>query len=181
MVGDILDASSLATGKLRLDAMPVDVVRLFADATSAFQTAASAAGIALEFDCTASACVVSGDAERLRQMLSNLVSNALKFTPAGGAVTVTLTHDAAHAVLAVGDTGQGIASSSSRTCSTCSGARTVRPRRRGAASGSACRSCVISPNCTAARSASTARRNRGATFTVTLPAGWQPIGAMAWA
>ncbi|MFP3748168.1 hybrid sensor histidine kinase/response regulator, partial [Achromobacter sp. SIMBA_011] len=46
MVGDILDASSLATGKLRLDAMPVDVVRLFADATSAFQTAASAAGIA---------------------------------------------------------------------------------------------------------------------------------------
>jgi CheY-like chemotaxis protein len=110
MVGDILDASSLATGKLRLDAMPVDVVRLFADATSAFQTAASAAGIALEFDCTASACVVSGDAERLRQMLSNLVSNALKFTPAGGAVTVTLTHDAAHAVLAVGDTGQGIAS-----------------------------------------------------------------------
>ena len=89
MVGDILDASSLATGKLQLDARPVDVVRLFSDSVGAFQTAASSAGIVLEFDCAASTCVVSGDAERLRQMLSNLVSNALKFTPSGGSVTVS--------------------------------------------------------------------------------------------
>ncbi|MDI9682920.1 hybrid sensor histidine kinase/response regulator, partial [Burkholderia cenocepacia] len=74
------------TGKLRLDATPVDVVRLFSDLVGTFQTAASSAGIVLEFDCGATACIVSGDAERLRQMLSNLISNALKFTPGGGSV-----------------------------------------------------------------------------------------------
>ncbi|MBR8361106.1 PAS domain-containing protein [Burkholderia vietnamiensis] len=181
MVGDILDASSLATGKLRLDAMPVDVVRLFADATSAFQTAASAAGIALEFDCTASACVVSGDAERLRQMLSNLVSNALKFTPAGGAVTVTLTHDAAHAVLAVGDTGQGIASEFIPYVFDMFRRADGSPAspRRGLGLGLSIVRHIAELHGGEVR-VDSAGRNRGATFTVTLPAGWQPIGAMAW-
>ncbi|MGU7811963.1 hybrid sensor histidine kinase/response regulator [Burkholderia sp. AW49-1] len=181
MVGDILDASSLATGKLRIDSMPVDVVRLFADATGAFQTAASSAGIALEFDCAAPACVVSGDAERLRQMLSNLVANALKFTPAGGTVTVTLSRDAARATLAVSDTGQGIAPEFIPYVFDMfrRGDESPASSRRGLGLGLSIvrhiaelhggKVCVES-----------AGRNRGTTFTVTLPGGWQPVGAMAW-
>ena len=133
MVGDILDASSLATGKLRLDAAPVDLARLFSDSVGTFQTAASSAGVMLEFACGSSTFIVSGDAERLRQMLSNLVSNALKFTPGGGSVHVGLARNGTHAVLTVADTGQGSRPSSCRTSSTCSVARTIRPRRRGAA------------------------------------------------
>ncbi|TGN94100.1 hybrid sensor histidine kinase/response regulator [Burkholderia sp. USMB20] len=181
MVGDILDASSLATGKLRIDSMPVDVVRLFADATGTFQTAASSAGIALEFDCATSACVVSGDAERLRQMLSNLVSNALKFTPAGGAVTVTLSRDAGHAMLTVADTGQGIAPDFIPYVFDMFRRAEESPAssRRGLGLGlSIVRHIAELHGGTV--SVASPGRNRGATFTVTLPAGWQPAGAMAW-
>ncbi|KWE86298.1 ATP-binding protein [Burkholderia territorii] len=181
MVGDILDASSLATGKLRIDSMPVDVVRLFADATTAFQTAASSAGIALEFDCAMPACVVPGDAERLRQMLSNLVSNALKFTPTGGAVTVTLSRDTAHATLTVADTGQGIAPDFIPYVFDMFRRADDSPAssRRGLGLGLSIVRHIAELHGGKVRVES-AGRNRGTTFTVTLPAGWQPVGAMAW-
>jgi len=181
MVGDILDASSLATGKLQLDAMPVEVVRLFSDATAAFQTAASSAGIALEFDCEAQACVVSGDAEWLRQMLSNLVSNALKFTPGGGAVTVTLARDDTHAVLTVADTGQGIPPEFIPHVFEMFRRADDSPAssRRGLGLGLSIVRHIAELHGGTVRVES-AGRNRGATFTVTLPAGWQPMGAMAW-
>jgi len=181
MVGDILDASSLATGKLRIDSMPVDVVRLFADATGTFQKAAASAGIALEFDSTVPACVVSGDAERLRQMLSNLVSNALKFTPAGGAVTVTLSRDTTHAMLTVADTGQGIAPDFIPHVFDMFRRADDSPAssRRGLGLGlSIVRHIAELHGGTVC--VESAGRNRGTTFSVTLPAGWQPVGAMAW-
>ncbi|MBY8604603.1 PAS domain-containing protein [Burkholderia arboris] len=181
MVGDILDASSLATGKLQLDAMPVDLVRLFADSVGAFQTAASSAGIVLAFDCEVAACVVPGDAERLRQMLSNLVSNALKFTPGGGSVTVALTRDGAQAVLTVSDTGQGIVPAFLPYVFDMFRRADDSPAspRRGLGLGlSIVRHIAeLHGGSVTVRSAG---RNRGATFTVTLPAGWQPTGAMAW-
>ncbi|MPV68491.1 ATP-binding protein [Burkholderia sp. BE17] len=181
MVGDILDASSLATGKLRLDAMPVDVVRLFSDSVGAFQTAAASAGIVLEFDCTASTCIVSGDAERLRQMLSNLVSNALKFTPAGGAVTVALARDDAHAVLTVSDTGQGIAAEFVPFVFDMFRRADDSPAspRRGLGLGLSIVRHIVELH-RGSVTVESPGRNRGATFTVTLPAGWQPMGAMAW-
>ena len=181
MVGDILDASSLATGKLQLDARPVDIVRLFSDASAAFQTAASSAGIVLEFDCTASTCVISGDAERLRQMLWNLVSNALKFTPAGGAVTVTLSRDDAHATLVVTDTGQGIAPEFIPYVFDMFRRADDSPAssRRGLGLGLSIVRHIAQLH-GGKVGVDSAGRNRGTTFTVTLPAGWQAAGAMAW-
>ncbi|NTZ08659.1 hybrid sensor histidine kinase/response regulator [Burkholderia metallica] len=181
MVGDILDASSLATGKLRLDATPVDVVRLFSDQVGTFQTAASSAGIMLEFDCDASACIVSGDAERLRQMLSNLISNALKFTPAGGSVTVGLARDDAHAVLTVVDTGQGIATEFAPYVFDMFRRADDSPAspRRGLGLGLSIVRHIAQLHGGRVTVAS-AGRDRGTTFTVTLPAGWQPGGAVAW-
>ncbi|PHP85066.1 hybrid sensor histidine kinase/response regulator [Burkholderia sp. AU18528] len=181
MVGDILDASSLATGKLRLDATPVDVVRLFSDQVGTFQTAASSAGIMLEFDCDASACIVSGDAERLRQMLSNLISNAMKFTPAGGSVTVRLARDDAHAVLTVTDTGQGIATEFVPYVFDMFRRADDSPAspRRGLGLGLSIVRHIAELHGGRVTVAS-AGRDRGTTFTVTLPAGWQPAGAMAW-
>ncbi|MDR0242245.1 MAG: PAS domain-containing protein [Burkholderia sp.] len=181
MVGDILDASSLATGKLQLDAMPVDLVRLFSDSVVAFQTAASSAGIALEFDCAATTCVVSGDAERLRQMLSNLVSNALKFTPGNGRVTVRLARDGTQAVLTVSDTGQGIVPAFLPYLFDMFRRADDSPvsSRRGLGLGlSIVRHIAeLHGGSVTVRSAG---RHRGATFTVTLPAGWRTNGATAW-
>ncbi|WP_176051042.1 ATP-binding protein [Burkholderia sp. BCC1644] len=181
MVGDILDASSLATGKLQLDAMPVDLVKLFSDSVGAFQTAASSAGIALEFDCAATTCVVSGDAERLRQMLSNLVSNALKFTPGSGRVTVRLVREGTQAVLTVADTGQGIVPAFLPYVFDMFRRADDSPAspRRGLGLGlSIVRHIAeLHGGSVTARSAG---RNRGATFTVTLPAGWHANGATAW-
>ncbi|WP_321863769.1 ATP-binding protein [Burkholderia cenocepacia] len=181
MVGDILDASSLATGKLRLDATPVDVVRLFSDQVGTFQTAASSAGIMLEFDCDAHACIVSGDAERLRQMLSNLISNALKFTPAGGSVTVGLARDDKHAVLTVVDTGQGIATEFAPYVFDMFRRADDSPAspRRGLGLGLSIVRHIAELH-GGRVSVTSSGRDRGTTFTVRLPAGWQPAGAMAW-
>ncbi|MDS0794363.1 PAS domain-containing protein [Burkholderia pseudomultivorans] len=181
MVGDILDASSLATGKLQLESMPVDVVRLGSDVVASFQSAASAAGVALEFDGATSACIVAGDAERLRQMLSNLVSNALKFTPGGGEVTVKIARDGAHATLTVSDTGQGIAPEFAPYVFDMFRRADDSPAspRRGLGLGlSIVRHIVQLHGGTVV--VESAGRNRGTTFVVTLPAGWQPMGAMAW-
>ncbi|MDN7848389.1 hybrid sensor histidine kinase/response regulator [Burkholderia seminalis] len=109
MVGDLLDASSLATGRLRLERVPVDLVRVVRDATRELAATAQANGLELSAAYTMPACVIPADGERVRQVLSNLLSNAIKFTPAGGRVTVSLTRAGERVRLSVADTGQGIA------------------------------------------------------------------------
>lgn len=109
MVDDILDVSSLATGKLRLERVLLDVERIVHDVTVTMQTMAAAEGVSLSSDVSAMTGLLVGDGERLRQMLTNLVSNAIKFTPKGGQVKVTLEQEARWLRLSVIDTGQGIA------------------------------------------------------------------------
>ncbi|MBU9441811.1 response regulator [Burkholderia multivorans] len=109
MVGDLLDASSLATGKLRLERTPVDVARVLHDAAREFGAPAHAKGITLVTEGAGTACVISADAERLHQVLSNLLSNAIKFTPSGGRIVVSLARVDAHVRVSVADTGQGMA------------------------------------------------------------------------
>ena len=109
MVGDLLDASSLATGRMRLERTPVDLVRIVREAARELGGTVEASGLALSTECAMASCVISADGERLRQVLSNLLSNAVKFTPPGGHIKVTLTRAGARVRLSVSDTGQGIA------------------------------------------------------------------------
>lgn len=182
MVGDILDASSLATGKLRLDAMPVDLVRIVNDVTGALGAAAQADGIALSVECALATCIVSGDGERLRQMLSNLLSNAFKFTPRGGRVTVSLERHDAQAKLTVADTGQGISPEFLPHVFEAFRRAEGAPAspRRGLGLGLSIVRHIAELHGGKVEAAS-AGKNRGTTFAITLPAGWQPMGALAWA
>ncbi|MCA8202098.1 response regulator [Burkholderia sp. AU33545] len=108
MVGDLLDASSFATGRMRLERTPVDLVRAVNEAVRELDASAEANGLELSTACAMSNCVIYADGERIRQVLSNLLSNAIKFTLPGGHVKVSLTRAGARVRLSVADTGQGI-------------------------------------------------------------------------
>ena len=88
---------------------PVDLEELLVAVYREVQPLAGGVRLTLDVDAGAGAPVVRGDPERLRQMLLNLVTNALRFTPAGGRVTLSCRQGDGHAVLRVADSGAGIA------------------------------------------------------------------------
>jgi PAS domain S-box-containing protein len=108
IVEDVLDISRIVSGKMRLSVTPVDLTKLLRDAIDSVQPAASAKGIDIEGALDAGAGTVPGDAERLQQVVWNILSNAVKFTERGGRVTVTLARRHADVQLTVSDTGIGI-------------------------------------------------------------------------
>lgn len=108
LISDMLDVSRIVTGKLRLNLRPVDVAPVIDAALDAVRPAAEAKGVALVAG-TSFDGVVLGDADRLQQVVWNLLVNAIKFTPAGGRVTVKAGREDSGAVLTVSDTGEGIA------------------------------------------------------------------------
>jgi signal transduction histidine kinase/ActR/RegA family two-component response regulator len=107
LVEDLLDVSRIITGKLRLDARAVTLESIAEAALDAVRPAADAKGIALDA-ALEPGVVVTGDPDRLQQVLWNLVSNAVKFTPRGGRVEVSLERAGDHAQVTVHDTGVGI-------------------------------------------------------------------------
>ncbi len=109
LIDDVLDLSRVTTGKLRLDVLPVSIGQLVADSLTAVRVAAAAKRIDLIAPDTTAAGTVLGDGNRLRQVIWNLLTNAIKFTPAGGKVTVELENTPASVRLIVTDTGKGIA------------------------------------------------------------------------
>ncbi len=108
MVDDLLDMSRIMSGKLRLDVQRVDLASVIEEAIASSQPAADAKGIRL-IKTLGSAAIVQGDSGRLQQIVWNLVSNAIKFTPRGGMVQVTLRKVNSHVHIQVSDSGQGIA------------------------------------------------------------------------
>jgi signal transduction histidine kinase len=108
LVSDLLDLSRLQTGKLAIHHQPVALVPLLADAAEAVRADADAKGVVLEIEPADESLLVEADPVRVRQILWNLLHNAVKFTPEGGRVTVRLGLEGAQARLEVEDTGLGM-------------------------------------------------------------------------
>jgi signal transduction histidine kinase len=108
LVSDLLFTARLQAGRLELERSDVDMARLVDEAIASAAPRAETAGVKLRFDGVEHARV-QGERLRLAQMLDNLVSNAIKFTPAGGRVTVDLAERHGMVRIEVSDTGIGIA------------------------------------------------------------------------
>jgi PAS domain S-box-containing protein len=109
LIGDLLDASRIASGKLEIERDVFDLQEVVQAVVAAFQPLAAAREIELRLALPAQTPFVAGDAERIEQVVRNLVDNALKFTEPGGRVQVTLARAGGEASIRVEDTGQGIA------------------------------------------------------------------------
>ena len=109
LVDDILDLATIEAGYMELDTNPVDIHAMLQSVLNLQQAQARNLGLRLEFDCPATIGTVPGDERRLKQVMFSLVSNALKFTPAGGSVTVAARREAERVALVVSDTGIGVA------------------------------------------------------------------------
>jgi signal transduction histidine kinase len=109
LVDDLLDVARIATGKLTIEPVPVDLATIVSTAVDDHRLVADAQGVALEGPSPGEPLIVHGDARLLAQVVANLLTNALKFTPEGGAVRVALVPESAGVVLEIRDTGDGIA------------------------------------------------------------------------
>ncbi|WP_310394983.1 7TM diverse intracellular signaling domain-containing protein [Hymenobacter sp.] len=107
LINQLLDIARLEAGQLRLHARPTDLPAFVRSSVAAFDSLAAARGLQLRAVVPA-ALRADVDPDQLEKVLTNLLGNALKFTPAGGKVQVDLRAESAHAVLTVADTGPGI-------------------------------------------------------------------------
>ncbi|MFP4119981.1 MAG: response regulator [Coleofasciculus sp.] len=108
LIDDLLDVSRILRGKLSLQTLRVDLVRVIQAAIETMGLAAAAKSIEIDTQLDSTVGFVSGDPNRLQQVVWNLLSNAVKFTPKGGRITVRLQEIDSQAQIQVSDTGQGI-------------------------------------------------------------------------
>jgi signal transduction histidine kinase/DNA-binding response OmpR family regulator len=108
LIEDLLDVSRIITGKLQLDVKPVDLASIIEMAAESVRPAAEAKGVRLQTELGLAASPVQVDANRLQQVVWNLASNAVKFTPTGGSVNIKLRCFDNQAEISVSDTGIGI-------------------------------------------------------------------------
>jgi CheY-like chemotaxis protein len=108
LIEDLLDVSRIVSGNLRLDIKPIALTSVVKAAMDSIQLAAEAKKIKLKIVVDPVADDVSGDSTRLQQVVWNLLSNSIKFTPHGGEVSVKIDRVDSMAQLSVTDTGEGI-------------------------------------------------------------------------
>ncbi|MEJ7848227.1 MAG: ATP-binding protein [Pyrinomonadaceae bacterium] len=108
LIEDVLDVSRIISGKMRLNVQPVDLTSIVESAIESITPAAEAKGIRLRKMLDSKASLISGDPNRLQQIIWNLLSNAVKFTPKAGRVDVRLHRVDSHVEVMVADTGIGI-------------------------------------------------------------------------
>ena len=108
LIQDLLDVKRIENGRLMVEARPVPALSLLTEAAEMLRPLAVAGKLELLLDTTADLPQVSADPNRVQQVLSNLIGNAIKFTPRGGRITMRGEHLANEVRLAVTDTGPGI-------------------------------------------------------------------------
>lgn len=108
LIGDLMDVASIEVGKLSLVRVRRDVALLLRDSMDAFEPAATQHGISLKCESDTAPGVVALDHERILQVLTNLVGNALKFTPEGGQIVIRVARRDDDVWFSVADTGRGI-------------------------------------------------------------------------
>ncbi len=108
LIEDLLDISRIESGRLRLDVQTVDLAEVVKAGTESMRAAAEAKSITLQEILDPRVDSIAGDPGRLQQIVWNLVSNAVKFTPKGGTIQVRLERINSHVEIVVADNGQGI-------------------------------------------------------------------------
>jgi len=108
LVGSLLDLSAVESGRVHLHLVPVDLGDVTARVVESFRPRGAQQGVTLDQSGPPRGVHVHADSDRMEQVLSNLLDNALKFTPPGGRVTVTLGERRGQAYVWVEDTGPGI-------------------------------------------------------------------------
>jgi signal transduction histidine kinase len=111
MIDDLIDAARTLTGQMSVSRLPADLGRVVRDAVATVEEQAHARSIVLSVfpHDHGDGIVLQADARRLQQVLWNLLLNAIKFTPQGGAIHVTIAKGSSHIEIDVTDNGQGIA------------------------------------------------------------------------
>jgi signal transduction histidine kinase len=109
LINDILDLSKVEAGRMELELGPVDLEETISRATAMVRERAETGGIALAHQVEPDVGVILADGRKLRQLLLNLVDNALRFTPPGGSVEIDVRRGMGWIEIAVSDTGVGIA------------------------------------------------------------------------
>jgi signal transduction histidine kinase len=107
IVEDVLDVSRIVLGKARMRVEPTDVREVVEDAIATVTPAAVAKSIKVNCALGDGMAVVAGDHSRLQQVVWNLLTNAVKFTPRDGSIDVSILQDATHVTVVVRDTGIG--------------------------------------------------------------------------
>jgi signal transduction histidine kinase/ActR/RegA family two-component response regulator len=108
LIEDLLDVSRIISGKLQMVSEPVRLTSIIVAAADVVRPAADAKGVQLRLNLNSSSDQVQGDPTRLQQIVWNLLTNAVKFTPAGGLVQLSLDASDSKALIKVTDTGRGI-------------------------------------------------------------------------
>ncbi|MDE2236880.1 MAG: CHASE2 domain-containing protein, partial [Elusimicrobia bacterium] len=107
-VANVLDAAKIKAGRLELHKQPVRPQEMIPTAVELFSLTASAKGVTLQQQVAADVPAVLADREKLEQVINNLITNAMKFTPSGGRITVAAAREGSFARFSVSDTGLGI-------------------------------------------------------------------------
>jgi signal transduction histidine kinase len=169
LVNDLLDVSRIVTGKMEFEpeVMPLD--RALESAIDSARLEGEAKDVEIAANLGRGAWHVKGNPQRVQQIFSNLLSNALKFSPKGGRVEIRLERAGSAARVSVIDQGEASPPTSCLTSSSDSARPTARRGAGTAVSASALRSCARWSSCTAAASPRQSGPGQGATFTVILP------------
>jgi PAS domain S-box-containing protein len=109
LIDDLLDTARIEMGKLELKPTPLDLIPLIQEVARALRPQIARKGQGLTLELAEAVPAIVGDADRIRQILTNLLSNALKYTPSGGHIIIAACEDAGGVRVAVQDTGIGLA------------------------------------------------------------------------